>query len=89
MASACQRRDSARTEPRQYFAHSENDAGRRDPAPTHLLEVARLAAQGASAFGAADEAKIAALLHDLGKYGELFQDRLRGAARGVHGSHLT
>jgi HD superfamily phosphodiesterase len=32
--------------------------------------VAARAAEFAAAFGAADEARLAGLLHDLGKYGE-------------------
>jgi CRISPR-associated endonuclease Cas3-HD len=40
--------------------------------------VANRAAEYASAFDASAEAKLAALLHDLGKYGHLFQKRLKG-----------
>jgi len=34
-------------------------------------------------FGAGDAAKLAGVLHDLGKYGDLFQERLEGKERGI------
>jgi CRISPR-associated helicase Cas3/CRISPR-associated endonuclease Cas3-HD len=45
--------------------------------------VANRAAEYASAFDARAEAKLAALLHDLGKYGDLFQKRLKGEEHGI------
>lgn len=45
----------------------------------HLTEVGELAAVFASFFGANEEGHLAGLLHDIGKYGSLFQQRLRGA----------
>ncbi len=44
----------------------------------HLRNVAELAAGFAAPFGAADEARLAGLLHDLGKYRDEFQAYLRG-----------
>ena len=67
----------------EYLAHSPNAAGQVHPLKDHLRETAELAARFASAFGAAEEARIAGLLHDLGKYGDLFQLRLQGKAQGV------
>jgi CRISPR-associated endonuclease/helicase Cas3 len=49
----------------------------------HLNLVSKRAAKYAEAFGASDEARIAGLLHDLGKYGHLFQRRLEGKERGI------
>ncbi|MBM3322865.1 CRISPR-associated endonuclease Cas3'', partial [candidate division WOR-3 bacterium] len=67
-----------------YLAHSPSrDGSRTDRVADHLKSVAARAAEYASAFGAADEAYLAGLLHDLGKYGELFQRRLRGEAEHV------
>lgn len=66
-----------------FLAHSRNQAGVEDPLRVHLDAVASRAAQFASAFGAADEARLAGLLHDLGKYGDLFQKRLRGEAQRI------
>jgi CRISPR-associated helicase Cas3/CRISPR-associated endonuclease Cas3-HD len=47
------------------------------------LSVANSAAEFALPFGASDEAYNAGLIHDLGKYGDLFQLRLRGKAHGI------
>lgn len=61
-----------------FLAHSANRMGCEDPLRDHLSAVAERAAGFARAFGAEGEAFLAGLLHDLGKYGDLFQKRLRG-----------
>jgi CRISPR-associated helicase Cas3/CRISPR-associated endonuclease Cas3-HD len=66
-----------------YLAHSANAAGRPQTLGEHLRRTAEIAALFASSFGASDEARLAGLLHDLGKYGDLFQLRLRGEVHGV------
>jgi CRISPR-associated endonuclease/helicase Cas3 len=66
-----------------YLAHSKNDAGICNPLSKHLAEVAELARTFAAVFGAGDAAHLAGLLHDLGKYGELFQRRLEGKEKGL------
>jgi len=50
---------------------------------SHLQDVAKRAAEYARSFGAGKEAEAAGLLHDIGKYGELFAKRLEGEAHGV------
>ena len=66
------------------LAHSRcKDGSRIDTVADHLKAVSERAAEYAAAFGAADEARLAGLLHDLGKYGELFQRRLRGEAEHI------
>ncbi len=70
----------------RYYAHTAEKAdGTRDPdkskwqhLATHLRNVANLAAKFAAPFGATDEARLAGLLHDLGKYRDEFQSYLRG-----------
>ncbi len=67
-------------EPSTYFAHTG------DPwqiLATHLRNVATLARRFAEPLGLADEAELAGLLHDLGKYADRFQARLRNPA--IHG----
>lgn len=68
-----------------HYAHSgsRSDSSHWEPLRTHIQDVARRAGEYADVFGAAQEARLAGLLHDLGKYGGLFQQRLRGKARGV------
>lgn len=76
-----------------YYAHTaETATGERDPNKSrwqplseHLRNVAKRAEQFAAPFGLADEAHLAGLLHDLGKYGKRFQQRLEDpSVRGVN-----
>ena len=68
------------------YAHTADDeqglplpveSGKWQPLAEHLRNVADSAARLAAPFGAAQEARAAGLLHDLGKYGARFQARLR------------
>lgn len=56
-----------------FYAHSENAANAKEKVSDHLRETAKLACKFASVWGRSEEAKAAGLLHDLGKYTELFQ----------------
>ncbi len=76
----------------RYYAHTAEDAdgnrlpessGKWQPLADHLRNVADLAAKFAAPFGASEEANLAGLLHDLGKYSTRFQQRLRDPA--IHG----
>ena len=69
-----------------HYAHTANgpdgeslleSSGQWQPLADHLRNVAELAAGFAAPFGAAEEARLAGLLHDLGKYAARFQQRLR------------
>ena len=66
-----------------YFAHSGNDQGFWNPLRVHLKGVAERARRFAEVFGAGDAAHLLGLLHDLGKYGDLFQERLKGLESGL------
>ena len=66
-----------------WYAHSEGANHAWEPMRDHLMSVANSAAAFALPFGASDEAYNAGLIHDLGKYGDLFQLRLRGRAHGI------
>ena len=72
-----------------HFAHS-NDHGDQSgwqPLAEHLQAVARLAAIRGEKFGVAKAARLAGLLHDLGKYSRAFQ--LYIANRGPGTNHST
>ncbi|RPH55313.1 CRISPR-associated endonuclease Cas3'', partial [bacterium] len=66
-----------------YYAHSGPTREAWEPLRDHLQDVAKRAASFAEAFGAAEEARLAGLLHDLGKYSERFNRRLAGQERGL------
>lgn len=70
-------------DPNPSYAHSANAAGHWHPLWEHLKSVSALAREHAGPAPWADEAGIAGLLHDLGKYGDLFQARLRGEVSGL------
>ncbi len=65
------------------YAHSANHCGRWHPLREHLTDVSRLATEFARYFSWREEATLAGLLHDLGKYGGRFQARLRGEDQGL------
>lgn len=67
----------------QYHAHSANGVGRWHPLAEHLATVSRLAACFAATAPWREEAALAGFLHDLGKYGDRFQARLRGKDSGL------
>lgn len=66
-----------------HLAHTPSASGHADPVHIHLREVARLAEEFCTPFGAQHEARIAGLLHDLGKYGCLFQRVLQKLEKGI------
>lgn len=85
-----------------YYAHTaETATGEREPnkshwqlLSTHLCNVAERAKLFAAPFGLADEARLAGLLHDLGKYGKRFQQRLenpsiKGINHWVQGAYVA
>lgn len=66
-----------------YYAHSPDTHGRWHPLQEHLRSVGAGAGSFAQGWAWVDEARLAGLLHDLGKYGDAFQARLRGEASGL------
>ena len=75
--------DDSRMPERTFYAHSANGAKEWHPLKDHLTSVQRLAAEFGQPLGLQEEAALAGFLHDLGKYGDRFQDRLFGAARRI------
>lgn len=68
----------------EYFAHSGNRSGSSwEPLREHLNLVANRAEKYASVFNAGEEAKVAGLWHDIGKYSDLFIERLNGEVSGL------
>ena len=67
----------------ELYAHSCNKAGNKHRLSDHLLSVNKIASEFLSGTHLLDEACLAGLLHDLGKYGDLFQLRLQGKAEGI------
>ncbi len=67
----------------RFFAHSKGAAGNWQTMEQHTASVVALATEFARAFGRAADAEVAGMLHDLGKYSELFQKRLHGQGKGL------
>ena len=65
------------------LAHSANTAGQTHALRDHLSAVGDLAARFAGDASWKEEAQLAGQWHDLGKYGERFQARLRGGPSGI------
>jgi len=66
-----------------FYAHSANDAQAWHSLKDHLTSVGQLSAQFAGNADWRDEARFAGEAHDLGKYGNRFQARLRGEDAGL------
>lgn len=73
-----------------FYAHSRKNTARENwqPLREHLRNTAELAAKLGLDAGVSNLARIAAMLHDLGKYSAAFQARLEGARRSMqYNSH--
>lgn len=66
-----------------FYAHSANKQNQWHPLKTHLESVSQLAGKNLAGWQGEEEAKLAGLLHDLGKYGDKFQQRLHGVGSGL------
>ncbi len=66
-----------------YYSHSPAPSGKIEYLSSHLNAVSKRASEYALPLGLKEKARIAGLLHDLGKYGFLFQKRLEGKERGI------
>lgn len=71
----------------KYLAHRDQEFEREQSLIDHLEETAELAGQYAEAFGAYLWGYCAGLLHDIGKYSQEFQRRIRGSEEQV--DHAT
>ena len=59
-----------------FLAHQSEDKSRVQTVLEHLEGTAALAEQFARPFGGGEQARLAGMLHDIGKYSEAFQARL-------------
>lgn len=71
-----------------YLAHIRED-GEEQSVIDHLQGVCELAAGFAAAFGGEQDAAQAAMLHDIGKYSDAFQRRIRDPAHNPRVDHST
>lgn len=73
----------------KYYAHSRPDVDESQwqLLKDHLMATGELAAKLGRAAGISDLARIAGILHDIGKYSAEFQARLRGSS--THVDHAT
>lgn len=71
------------THPEAYWGHSANKQGDWQLLSEHLRNVAERAREYAAPLGWGDAAYQLGLLHDLGKYGDRFQARLRHEESGI------
>jgi CRISPR-associated endonuclease/helicase Cas3 len=67
----------------KYYAHSANKVGRKHTLEDHLSSVNKMVHGFLGDSHLSDEACLAGLIHDFGKYGDLFQDRLKGKEQGI------
>ena len=68
-------------QPAPFLAHISADGQRTQSVRDHLLGTAALAKAFARPFGGQEQAYLAGLLHDIGKYSDAFQRRLQGGNR--------
>jgi CRISPR-associated endonuclease/helicase Cas3 len=70
-----------------FYAHTADDGRQWQPLVTHLRNVAELSEKFAAPFGMGAEARLAGLLHDLGKYRTEFQEYLRHERKASADTH--
>ena len=68
------------------LAYSANANGTWHGLADHVASVSKLAREFLQGWKGAEEAALAGMLHDIGKYGDLFQARMKGDKSG-HSSH--
>ena len=71
----------------KYIAHRDAESEREQGMVEHLENTAELAAEFAHVFGARESAYFCGMLHDIGKYSDKFQRRIRGSNEQV--DHAT
>lgn len=72
----------------EYYGHSSED-GRFQLLSEHLNNTAKLAAEFAEPFGASEAAYLLGLAHDIGKYSDKFQKKIRVRGTELKVDHST
>lgn len=67
----------------EKYAHI-NEQGEKQTVLQHLQGTAELSSNFAKVFGYANQGQLIGLLHDIGKYSEAFQERLKGGPKVDH-----
>lgn len=63
----------------EYWAHVSEDKSRKQTLEEHLIGTAKLAREFADAFHNGSGGYLCGLMHDIGKYSDEFQKKIRGA----------
>ena len=69
---------------KEYYAHSENNSGKKEPLSEHLAKTAALTKEFADSFGEGSAGQWMGVFHDAGKASELFQEVLEGREHNVN-----
>ncbi|MBR1422958.1 MAG: CRISPR-associated endonuclease Cas3'' [Ruminococcus sp.] len=69
---------------KEYYAHSENSSGKKEPLSDHLAKTAALAKGFADCFGEGSAGRWMGVFHDAGKASDLFQSVLDGREHNVN-----
>jgi len=69
--------------PPRYYAHSENAHGEKHLIRKHLMAVSNIISEFSKDTNWEEEAQVCGILHDIGKYSDMFQQRLSGKISGV------
>ena len=67
----------------EYYAHIVSETGNKQTLLDHLQNTAAMAAGFAAEFDGEDIGALCGLLHDIGKYSDQFQRRLKGSTERV------
>ena len=70
-----------------FIAHTRETDDAEQPLIDHLLETAKRAKGHAAPWGGSESAELCGLAHDIGKYSNAFQTRIRGGTNRV--DHAT
>lgn len=66
-----------------YIAHRNSETGKEQSVMEHLENTAKRACAFAEIFGAGESGYFCGMLHDIGKYSDKFQSRIRGGTEKV------